>query len=343
MKAIHSVIVLLLAQLLLGSQALAHGSITAEGDLCVIQIGFYTAHFKIFQPDSSQEKEFCEDLPATGSSIFVMDYLHQALATVPIDFRIIHDTTGLGRFARLDDVNKIADLDAITVFHQAPVIEPRVFSVLHDFTDQGDFIGIVTVKHPETEQYYSAVFPFHVGAKAWGYIPLFVVLAILSHLAYLFFSGALMRWHMRGRTARNALQHKSAIGHMQAMMLAPVLLLMSAAAQSSDDMSWISQSGDIKLTFHSAVEPLPLNRIHEWTLHLEASDGKPVENAAVEMKGGMPAHNHGLPTAPVVTQYLGDGNYRVEGVRFHMQGLWVMEVSITQGDRRDTVLVSLEL
>lgn len=344
MNIIKTLTFLLLIQTLFCAELLAHGSITAEGDLCVIRIGFYTAHFKIFQPDTSQEKEFCEDLPAGGSSIFVMEYMHQSLGEVPIEFRIIRDVTGLGRFARLEDVNKIADLDAVTVFHQAPVIEPGVFSVLHDFTEEGDFLGIVTVKHPATEQYYLAVFPFHVGPQAWGYLSLFAGIAILSQLSYLFFTGSAQRF--LARVARSKpFQHMSFAGTARVFMLAPLLLLMGAAADNTDEQTWLSKSGNIQLSFQSEVEPLPLNRIHGWTLHLENLDGTPVENAGIRVTGGMPAHNHGLPTEPVVTEYLGNGDYRVEGVRFHMQGDWIVEVSITgsNDDFNDTVLVPLTL
>lgn len=344
MKALRTGIFLCLVQLLLGSDLLAHGSITAEGDLCVIRIGFYTAHFKVFQPDTSQEKEFCEDLPAAGSSIFVMEYLHQSLGDVPIEFRIIRDITGLGRFARMEDIAKIEDLEAVTVFHQPAVIEPQVFNVLHDFTEDGDFVGIVTVKHPETEQYYSAVFPFHVGTRAWGYIPLFAITAILSHLIYLYFSGGSYRWRAARRASNKTLQYKTCPSHARILMLAPVLLLMGAATENTVSQSWLSESGNIKLSFSSVVEPLPLNQIHEWILHLETPAGMPVENVLVRMAGGMPTHNHGLPTEPVVTQYLGNGDYRVEGVRFHMQGDWVMKVSITlANNQQDTVLIALTL
>lgn len=344
MKAIQAAIFLCLIQALLCTELQAHGSITAEGDLCVIRIGFYTAHFKVFQPDTSQETEFCEDLPAAGSSIFVMEYLHQSLGKVPIEFRIIRDTTGLGRFARLDDLTKIADLDAVTVFHQPPVIEAQVFSVLHEFTESGDFIGIVTIKHPEAEQYYSAVFPFHVGARAWGYLPLFAALAIVSHLGYLLFSGDLQRLRRARRANNKTPTPLSARNYSHILMLAPILLLMGATTANADGQSWSSESGNIKLSFHSAVEPLPLNQIHEWTLHLETAAGVPVENAIVHMTGGMPAHNHGLPTDPAITQYLGNGDYRVEGLRFHMQGDWVMKVSIIYGNnQQDTVLIALTL
>jgi hypothetical protein len=274
-----------------------------------------------------------------------MDYLHKSLGEVPIEFRIVHDTTGLGRFARLEDVSKIENLDAITVFHQPPTIEPRVFSILHNFAEEGDFIGLVTVKHPETDQYYSAVFPFHVGATAWGYLPLLGLIAVLSHFGYLFFSGGMRRWRAASRAGKKALQYNSSLSHKHILMFVPaLLLLMGAAAANGDDQSWLSKSKNIKLSFHSSVEPLPLNQIHEWTLHFETSDGTPVEHAKVHMKGGMPAHNHGLPTEPVVTQDLGNGDYQVEGMRFHMQGDWVIEVSITYGNNQhDTVLVSLVL
>jgi hypothetical protein len=342
MKTVRTLIFLSLVQALFCGEVQAHGSITAEGDLCVIRIGFYTAHFKIFQPDTSQEKEFCEDLPAAGSSIFVMEYMHQSLGEVPIELRIIHDVTGLGRFARIEDVEKIADLDAATVFHQPPVIEAQVFSVLHDFTEEGDFLGIVTIKHPETDQYYLAVFPFHVGAKAWGYLPLFAGIAILSHLGYLFFSGAFRGFSFARRT-RKTPHHNTMPGHARGLMLAPLLLLMGAAAENTSGQSWLAESGRIQLSFSSEVEPLPLNRIHAWTLHLETPDGMPVENASIRVTGGMPAHNHGLPTDPVVTEYLGNGDYRVEGLRFHMQGDWVMAVSIIDGNNEDTVRFPLAL
>ncbi len=45
----------------------------------------------------------------------------------------------------------------------------------------------------------------------------------------------------------------------------------------------------------------------------------------------------GLPTEPKVTQNLGGGDYLVEGMKFHMQGQWVVTFQITAGNREDTV------
>jgi hypothetical protein len=326
-----------LMQVLFPAAVLAHGSVTAEGDLCIIRIGFYTAHFKVFQPGSSQEKEFCEDLPATGESIFVMEYLHQGLSGVPIEFRIIRDVTGLGRFARIEDLAGITDLDAVTVFHQQPTIAPGVFTVLHDFPESGDFLGLVTVKHPQTDQYYSALFPFSVGFRGWGFLPLFAALAVLAQFGYWLSTGAFARW----RAARKARQ-EGANKQAQILMLVPLLLLMGAQS-APDGASWLSNSGAYKASYRSAVTPVPLNRMHSWILHLETANGEPLENAEVAVSGGMPAHNHGLPTAPVVTGYLGNGDYQVDGLRFHMQGAWELTVSISHDKARDSILIPLTL
>ncbi len=91
--------------------AIAGGGVVLEDDVCKIKIGFYEAHFTAFQPETSGNRQFCEDLPDVGPTIFVLDYLHDSMKEVPIDFRIIRDVTGLGRFVRLEDVQAIGDID----------------------------------------------------------------------------------------------------------------------------------------------------------------------------------------------------------------------------------------
>lgn len=74
--------------------------------------------------------------------------------------------------------------------------------------------------------------------------------------------------------------------------------------------------------------------LHAWIVTLKTADGAPVESATIAVDGGMPDHGHGLPTSPQVTSYLGDGRYRVEGVKFNMSGWWELKfaVSAPQGD-----------
>lgn len=127
-------------------------------------IGFYTAHFTAYQPATSGNEEFCEDLPETGESIFVLDYLHDSLKEVPVDFRIIRDVTGSGRFAKWEDVEKLGDIEPHTVFYQPPLVRPDgSYRVSFEFAEKGAYIGIVTAGHPSNDKIYYSVFPFSVG------------------------------------------------------------------------------------------------------------------------------------------------------------------------------------
>ncbi len=86
------------------------------------------------------------------------------------------------------------------------------------------------------------------------------------------------------------------------------------------------------------AEPLRQGELHAWVLTLTTPDGKPVEGAKVSIDGGMPQHGHGLPTNPQMTTYLGEGRYRIEGVKFNMGGWWELKFAISAplGDDRAT-------
>ena len=104
-----------------------------------------------------------------------------------------------------------------------------------------------------------------------------------------------------------------------------------------------SADGLYRVELRNLPEPVPLNRMHEWIVHVEAADGTPVTGASIAMDGGMPIHDHGLPTAPRVTAELGGGDYRLEGVRFQMPGHWVVELAIDAAPGTDSVAFDLNL
>jgi len=56
--------------------------------------------------------------------------------------------------------------------------------------------------------------------------------------------------------------------------------------------------------------------------------GKKLENLTVFIKGGMPAHHHGLPTQPEVTWSGKQHTNRVEGLKFSMPGEWQLRFFI---------------
>ncbi|MGH8558917.1 MAG: hypothetical protein ACRESZ_15980 [Methylococcales bacterium] len=156
--------------ILLCTKAAAHGGVMIEEDQCIIQFGFYKAHFTVYQPLTSRDKEFCEDLPDPGPTLFVLSYLHNSLAKVPVDLRIIRNFTGLGRFAKWSDLEKIENLESYSVFYQAPALRPEgVLMIEHEFAEAGDYIGIVTARHPANDKIYRAVFPFQVGSGGFYY------------------------------------------------------------------------------------------------------------------------------------------------------------------------------
>ena len=300
-------------------QVSAHGGVVEEDDICVIKVNYLRAHFKVYQPRVSGHEQFCEDLPAAAESVFVMEFMHDALQTMPIDFRIIRDITGKGRFARMEDVEAIDDLDAATVFYQPAALEPDIYSVVYTFAEEGDFIGIVSATNTDSGEVYAAVFPFEVGFTGWGYWPLFIGILVLIQIQYLAMSGRLKRWISKA---------------------SPVVLVLGALLVT---ISQPAQAGEFVVTYTTPDGPPEINRMHSWILYVESDSGEPIEGADIEVDGGMPAHDHGLPTQPRVTADLGGGYYRLDGVRFHMSGYWEMFVTIRSDESEDTVVIPLTL
>jgi hypothetical protein len=133
------------------------------------------------------------------------------------------------------------------------------------------------------------------------------------------------------------------------VLLAAVLfiLALSGAGQNPTERDYsttrLSEKGMYKVSFQAAADPIPVNKVHSWRLHVEDPAGHPVPDASIAVDGGMPEHGHGLPTKPQVTQNLGNGDYIAEGMKFQMRGWWVVRFAITSGDTTDTVTFNLQL
>ncbi len=105
----------------------------------------------------------------------------------------------------------------------------------------------------------------------------------------------------------------------------------------------LSEAGRYRVSWRADASPVPVGRLHAWTLHVAHADGSPVANAAIKVDGDMPQHGHGLPTRPRVTRNLGNGDYLVEGVKFQMGGWWVMQFDVEAEGQRDKVRFNLRL
>ena len=102
-------------------------------------------------------------------------------------------------------------------------------------------------------------------------------------------------------------------------------------------------ANDLIVTYTSPDGPPQINRMHSWILHIENDAGVEIEGAIVDVEGGMPEHNHGLPTKPRVTEELGGGDYLLEGLRFHMSGRWELTISVITDNGTSTVTIPLQL
>jgi hypothetical protein len=111
----------------------------------------------------------------------------------------------------------------------------------------------------------------------------------------------------------------------------------SVPANLDTSTSVLSDAGMFRISYSSDPTPPPLNQIHTWTIHVETADGNPLEKAVITVNGGMPQHGHGLPTSPQVTEDLGNGDYRVEGMKFQMPGWWDVRFNITANGQSDNV------
>jgi len=160
---------------LFSTQIQAHGGLSMAEDMCKLTIGPYTMHFTGYQPDSTQEKEFCEDIPVTGRTVVAFDYIEEALRPFPTEVRVIRDT------------GSEEDLDSITILHMPAKVYPNgSINFEHNFSQPGDFVGLVTVSG---EQEYVSRFPFSVG-QGTSYMPsgmVFAMMAAIGAGAFLLF------------------------------------------------------------------------------------------------------------------------------------------------------------
>jgi len=148
--------------------AMAHGGLSMDEDRCKLRVGRYVMHFVGYQPDSaSGPREFCEDIPETGRTIVVLDYLNDELRDLPTEVRIIKDT---GSPARLED---------ITVLHIPPKLYPSgSLNFELNFQQPGKFVGLVTVGGADK---VVSRFPFSVGrTTSWLTMAIAAMLMVVA-------------------------------------------------------------------------------------------------------------------------------------------------------------------
>ena len=132
-----------------------------------------------------------------------------------------------------------------------------------------------------------------------------------------------------------------------AAVIAAVIGYMMLSMSAPSDLDLAREKPTMQGLYTVAIapetEPFERNSLHSWTATVKNADGTPVENAEITIDGGMPQHGHGLPTAPAVTASLGEGRYKIEGVRFNMSGWWEFKLKVKAAAGEDDVTFNLSL
>ena len=70
---------------------------------------------------------------------------------------------------------------------------------------------------------------------------------------------------------------------------------------------------------------------------------KKIKNIEVFLSGGMPAHKHGLPTAPKLIWSEEKQTYLIEGLKFSMPGEWILNFKINAVDTEQKDVISMAI
>jgi hypothetical protein len=127
-----------------------------------------------------------------------------------------------------------------------------------------------------------------------------------------------------------------------AISLLLTLFSASAADVNLPDLNGVTDKG-FKIEIYSELSPLSINTIHSWHIRVVDRDDEILELEELNVFGGMPEHDHGLPTQPQVTRRLDNGDYLLEGVRFHMQGHWELQIEFQYAGVDDTAIIDFDL
>ncbi len=99
------------------------------------------------------------------------------------------------------------------------------------------------------------------------------------------------------------------------------------APATSETRSALSGGGLYRVSYTPDPDPIPFNEPFGMLVHATAADGAVVDDLSIAVDATMPEHGHGMNTTPTV-ENLGDGDFQVDGMMFHMEGAWRIEVDL---------------
>ncbi len=120
-------------------------------------------------------------------------------------------------------------------------------------------------------------------------------------------------------------------------MFAPTLFLglaMGLVSCGDEEVETPADTGEagLTLTIHATIDPdPPLVDQNTMDIHVTDSAELGVEGCEITVDPQMPAHGHGSPEVPVVTDQ-GSGTYKAFPVTLSMPGTWEITVEAEHAD-----------
>lgn len=125
-----------------------------------------------------------------------------------------------------------------------------------------------------------------------------------------------------------------------------LLLACSGANDSSktgEDTGWVeatdttSAGGSYYMMYSADPDPVPFNETFQLIamVHNGADHAEMYTDADLVVDATMPAHGHGMNTAPTVTRDE-NGMYTVDGMLFHMRGWWKIDFTASRNGVTET-------
>jgi hypothetical protein len=97
----------------------------------------------------------------------------------------------------------------------------------------------------------------------------------------------------------------------------------------------LTASGTYRIDYRTEPAPIPLNEPFSLDVIVRGRcKASPARLIDLEVDADMPAHGHGMFTAPKVTA-ADAGRLRVTGMLFHMPGEWTIRFVVRRGLLRD--------
>ncbi|WP_308916682.1 FixH family protein [Jannaschia sp. LMIT008] len=121
-----------------------------------------------------------------------------------------------------------------------------------------------------------------------------------------------------------------------------VLLAASGPLVGAEPLGATSVDGRYRVVLSGDLADAPIGPFLEYDFALTDARGVRVDGAVVTIDGGMRHHGHGLPTTPQV-EALGDGRYRIVGLRFSMPGAWHIVLTVRTEEGMDRAEIEFVL